>query len=115
MRNREDVNFLIGANVEDFDQTGALEAYHTLMDVFLDLDFQLKVSERDFKGSDREAWATKAEYKQNRVVEAARRFSRRYRELKEESELTFLKSAIRSYLNGSTGLESTIRGIVGDD
>lgn len=82
---REDLNFLLGASIEDFDMFSALEAYHTLMDVFLDLNFQLEASELDFKGRDKESWELKAKYKQNRVVEAARRFSRRYRELKEDS------------------------------
>ena len=80
---REDLNYLLGANPDDFDYLDSLEAYHTLTDVLLDLQFQLMASAIDFQGSDREAWAVKAQYKSNRTVEAAKRFSRRVRELKE--------------------------------
>lgn len=104
---REDLNFLLGAQVEDFDMFGALEAYHTLMDVYLDLLFQLLAAEKDFKGSDKEAWIIKANYKANRTVEAARRFSRRYRELKEITAQAKL-AALKDYLEDSDRKHSIV-------
>lgn len=99
MNNREDIEFLLHqANPEEFDLIGALEAYHNLMDVYLDMNFQLMASEVDFKGPDKAAWTLKIQYKSNRVLEAAKKFSRRYRELKEGGAQAKI-SKITSLLN----------------
>lgn len=81
---KEDLDFLLKVrDTSEFTMMEALEAYHLLLTTVEDMEFQLKASKLDFKGEDVESWRLRVEYKLNRCLEAARKFSRRYRELKD--------------------------------
>lgn len=84
MQSKEDLDFLLKVrDTSEFTMMEALEAYHLLLTTVEDMEFQLKASKLDFKGEDVESWRLRVEYKLNRCLEAGRKFSRRYRELKD--------------------------------
>ena len=98
---REDIDFLLySARVEDFGALESLEAYHTLLNTVEDMEFQIKASESEFKGDNVVAWRQRIEYKRNRCLEMARRFSLRYRELKEsgaQSKIEAISHFLQNY------------------
>jgi hypothetical protein len=110
---REDIQYLLTLeDLSDYNAADALEAYYTLLTAAEDMAFQISLGESEYTGADYRSWLKRVSYKMNKTKAVARRFSVLYQRLKEESELNFLKSTVRSYLNGSTGLETTLRGLV---
>lgn len=109
---REDLDYILGTPPEDFDVNEVREALILLGDAIDDFGYQLDVPREHFQGQDYDSWKMKASYKLNKVKSARRRFSSYYNRIKEDTELTLLKSLCVSYINGNAGALLQIQNMV---
>lgn len=109
---RDDLNYLLGANPEDFDLWEVKDAIIFLSDTIDDFEYQIGAPREIFQGQDYDSWLMKARYKLNKVKSARRRFSGYLFKLKQESDLNLIKSLVRSYLSGNENVLDTLKSTV---
>lgn len=107
---REDIDYLLHNSCEDFTLIEALEGYHALQNCADDIRFQLSVPEEEFRGQDYSTWRKRTNYKLNRVTEAARRLSLKYRELKEAGAQAKIDKAL-AYIEEFSHYQSSIAAV----
>jgi hypothetical protein len=77
-QSREDTNYLLSADPNDFDLEDAWVALIKLEDDLDDISFQLNdVPEEEFRGPNYTKWRMSASFKRNRIASARRRFKKR--------------------------------------
>ena len=107
MNNRENIDFLLVANPEEFDLDGAIEAQLELSYAFDDINFQINdVPEYEFKGNNYKKWKTGACYKRGKISSAYKRFRNRVNRLLEELNSKKYLTIIKGLLdNDPTAVE----------
>ena len=106
---RNDIDFLITSNPDDFDYYGCAEAVCLLQDSLEDIDFQLDtVPKRKFTGNNYEDWKTKCIYKKNRIKAAFRRFLYRIKWLTQEHKAEKFKAILIRVIEGDPKVHSEI-------
>lgn len=95
MTNREDVDYLLGADPQDFTVEEARDARDLLEAAINDISFQLDYVTADtFDGVDFDKWRRSAGFKKNKMLQAKRQFNNRYEDLWQESFLGEIKELI---------------------
>ncbi len=98
---RDNCNFILSSNPEDFDLEGAQQALLVLFECYFDMTFQVDLGPEGFQGPDYHSWKTKILYKLSRVKSSIKKFQYRVKDLQENSELNLLKMAVRAFLNNT--------------
>lgn len=95
---KDNTNYLLTANVTEFDLEDAVAAKNELSDALDDLTFQLSLPPSEFQGEDYPSWHKKASYKKNRIASVYRKFKTRVIELQRTSALELLAHEVLEYL-----------------
>lgn len=109
---REDCEFLLKSNPDEFDLNELKDAIILLSDTIDDMDMQATIPRELYQGENYDKWRLGLLFKMNKVKSARRRFSGYYSRVKEETELNLLKSLCRSYIEGNEGALTAIKNMV---